>query len=146
MSKRSTNPLRRAWLPLLIVVVLTLGTLVVLRIRTFFGAENPNLISEKVDDTKPYNPKIVTYEVYGEPGATADISYLDLESRPQRVDAATLPWSVTLSTTLSAVSPNLFAQGKGDTLSCRIIIDDELKDERTATGASALTFCLVKSA
>lgn len=138
--------LKRGWLPLLIVVVVVLGTLTVLRLRTYFGGENSNLISTKVDDTKPYNPKVVTYEVFGEPGATADISYLDLDSRPQRVDDAVLPWAVTLSTTLSAVSPNLYAQGKGATLGCRISIDDELKDERTATGASAMTFCLVKAA
>lgn len=138
--------LKRGWLPLLIVVVLVLGTLTVLRLRTFFGGEDSSLISTKVDDTKPYNPKVVTYEVFGEPGATADISYLDLDSRPQRVDDAVLPWGVTLSTTLSAVSPNLYAQGKGATLGCRISIDDELKDERTATGFSAMTFCLVKAA
>jgi len=138
--------LRRAWMPLLIVAVVVLGTLTVLRLRTYFGGDNSHLISTKVDDTKPYNPKVVTYEVFGEPGATADIRYLDLDSRPQHVDAATLPWSVTLSTTLSAVSPNLYAQGKGSTLGCRISIDNELKDERTATGVSALTFCLVKSA
>lgn len=138
--------LKRGWLPLLIVVVLVLGTLTVVRLRTFFGGEDSSLISTKVDDTKPYNPKVVTYEVFGEPGATADISYLDLDSRPQRVDDAVLPWAVTLSTTLSAVSPNLYAQGKGSTLGCRISIDDELKDERTATGASAMTFCLVKAA
>lgn len=138
--------LRRAWLPLLIVVVVVLGTVTVLRLRTLFGGDSSHLISTKVDDTKPYNPKVVTYEVFGEPGATADISYLDLDSRPQRVDAATLPWSLTLSTTLSAVSPNLYAQGKGSSLGCRISIDNELKDERTATGASALTFCLVKAA
>lgn len=138
--------LKRGWLPLLVVVVVVLGVLTVLRLRTFFGGENSALISSKVDDTTPYDPKVVTYEVFGEPGATADISYLDLDSRPQRVDAATLPWSLTLSTTLSAVSPNLYAQGKGSSLGCRISIDNELKDERTATGYSALTFCLVKSA
>lgn len=140
------KPLKQAWLPLLIVAVMVLGTLMVLRLRTYFGGENSNLISTKVDDSAPYDPKTVTYEVFGEPGATADISYLDLESRPQHVDAARLPWSVTLSTTLSAVSPNLYAQGKGSTLGCRISVDDELKDERTATGVGALTFCLVKSA
>lgn len=141
-----SKALRNAWLPLLIVAVVVLGTLVVLRLRTHFGGENSNLISTKVDDTQPYDPKIVTYEVFGEPGETADISYLDLNSHPQHVNGAALPWSVTLSTTLSAVSPNLYAQGKGTVLGCRITVDDELKDERTATGYSALTFCLVKSA
>ncbi|MCV7363157.1 MmpS family protein, partial [Mycolicibacterium neworleansense] len=31
-------------------------------------------------------------------------------------------------------------------ISCRITVDDELKDERTSNGVNAQTFCLVKSA
>lgn len=41
---------------------------------------------------------------------------------------------------------NIVAQGTTDTLGCRIFVDDELKDENSATGVHALTFCLVKSA
>jgi hypothetical protein len=42
--------------------------------------------------------------------------------------------------------PNLLAQGDGDTISCRVTVDDEIKQERTATGVNAETFCFVKAA
>ncbi len=58
-----------------------------------------------------------------------------------------LPWSLTLETTdPPAAFPNIIAQGDSDSITCRIIIDGEVKDERTYTGMAAQTFCLVKSA
>jgi hypothetical protein len=51
-----------------------------------------------------------------------------------------------LTTTAPASSPNIIAQGDGDSITCRITVDDVVKDERTTTGLSAQTFCLVKSA
>jgi hypothetical protein len=44
------------------------------------------------------------------------------------------------------VLPNIVAQGDGNDISCRITVDDVVKDERTSNGVSAQTFCLVKSA
>jgi hypothetical protein len=141
------NLLKRMWIPLLIVIVVVIAGLTVARIRTFFGANDTTGISNAVaDDTKPFDPKIVKYEIYGVDGATADINYLDLKAQPQRVDGATLPWSLTLTSTVPAVFPNIVAQGNGDTISCRITVDDEVKDERTTNGVNAQTFCLVKSA
>lgn len=139
--------LKRIWIPLLIAAVVAVGGLTVGRIRTFFGSTDTSGISAApADDTKPFDPKIVKYEIYGVDGATADINYLDLNAQPQRVDGATLPWSLTLNSTVPAVFPNIVAQGNGDTISCRITVDDEVKDERTTNGVNAQTFCLVKSA
>lgn len=138
--------LKRVWIPLVIVVVLTVGTFTVMRVRTFFGNENPGGGSSKVEDTKPFNPKVVKYEIYGVPGATADVNYLDLDAQPQRALGVTLPWELTLSTTAPSVFPNIVAQGDGNTISCRITVDDEVKDTRTTNGLNAQTFCLVKSA
>ncbi|MBF9352760.1 MmpS family transport accessory protein [Mycobacteroides chelonae] len=138
--------LSKVWLPFIVVIVLSVGVLAVTRVRGMFGGESAHLISSKADDTEPFNPKFVTYEVLGEPGSTANINYLDLNSRPQRLDRVSLPWSVTLSTTDSAVAPNLLAQGSGSSIGCRIAVNHEVKDERTSTGLSAMTFCLVKSA
>ena len=42
--------------------------------------------------------------------------------------------------------PNIVAQGDGDTISCRITVDDVVKDENSTTGVNAQTFCLVKIA
>ena len=98
------------------------------------------------DDTEPFDPKVVKYEIWGEPGATANINYMDLDAKPQRADDAQLPWTLTLSTTAPSVFPTISAQGGGSTLSCRITVDDEVKDERTVDGVGAHTYCLVKSA
>jgi len=57
-----------------------------------------------------------------------------------------LPWTLVLSTTAPAASPNIVAQGNGSSISCRVTVDDVVKDERTSNGLNAQTFCLVKSA
>lgn len=138
--------LKRVWLPLILVLVVGVGALTVMRIRSVFGGESAADISIKVDETKPSNPKFVTYEVTGQTGATADINYMDLQSKPQRLDGVALPWSITLQTTEAGVAPNLLAQSTGTEIECRITVDDKVKAQRAATGVKAMTFCLVKSA
>ncbi|MET0704772.1 MAG: MmpS family transport accessory protein [Mycobacterium sp.] len=141
-----TGVLKRAWIPLLIVVVVVIGGFVVMRVKTFFGAPDPASQSSKpAEDTKPFNPKVVKYEIFGN-GTYADINYLDLDSQPVRVDHAPLPWSLTLSTTDPSVFPNIVAQGDSTDINCRITVDDEVKDTNSSTGVTAQTFCLVKSA
>jgi hypothetical protein len=56
-----------------------------------------------------------------------------------------LPWSYTITTTDPAVIANLVAQGNGNTLGCRIIVNGVVKDERTVNELNAYTFCLDKS-
>lgn len=137
---------KKVWIPLVIIVVVTIAGFTVSRIRTFFGAEGiivtPRVFAE---DPEPFDPKVVKYEIFGT-GSYADINYLDLDARPQRVDGASLPWSLTLQTTAPSAAPNIVAQGDGGSITCRITVDDEVKDERTSTGVSAQTFCFVKSA
>ncbi len=138
---------KKFWIPLIIIAVVLVGGFTVMRVRTFFGAgDGSGISSAKVDDTKPFDPKVVVYEIYGEPGAYADVNYLDLDAQPQRIDGVPLPWTLRLESTAPSVFPNIVAQGNGDTISCRITVDDELKDERTSNGVNAQTFCLVKSA
>lgn len=137
--------LKRTWLPLVVMAVVAVGVLAVYRVHGYFGAGNAGGNSVKYEDTKPFNPKVVIYEIWGQNGAMADINYLDLNATPQRVDGASLPWSLKLSTTDPAVSPNIVAQGDGDTIGCRISVDGVVKDERISNGVNAQTFCLVKS-
>jgi hypothetical protein len=138
--------LKRVWIPLVIVIVLVIAGFAVQRIRTFFGAEGIIVTPKNfADDPEPFNPKVVKYEIFGS-GSYANINYLDLDAKPQRLDGAALPWSLTLSTTAPSVLPNIVAQGDGDNISCRITVDDVVKDERTSNGVTAQTFCLVKSA
>ena len=139
--------LKKLWIPLVILVVFGVASFLVVRVRGYFGHDfNSGTTYAANDDVKPFNPKVVTYEIFGVPGATADINYLDLDAKPQRVDAAAIPWSLTLETTAPSAAPNILAQSDGTSITCRILVDGEVKDERTATGMNALTYCFVKSA
>lgn len=137
--------LGRVWLPALIVLAMTAGVVTVAQLRTVFGA-HPVVVTDKTSDTaEDFNPKFVTYEVFGS-GSSAVINYMGLEGKPQRVEGTALPWTLTLQTTLPSVMPNILAQGDGDSISCRVTVDDEVKQERTATGVNAETYCFVKAA
>ncbi|WP_421842404.1 MmpS family protein [Mycobacterium sp.] len=139
--------LARVWIPVVIVVVLVVGGFTVYRIRGFFGSEKRELYSDsKLSDSKPFDPKQLTYEIFGPPGTIADISYFDVNSEPQQVDDAPLPWSLHITTTLPAVMGNIVAQGNSDSIGCRIIVDGKVKAERVSHHVNAYTFCLVKSA
>jgi hypothetical protein len=139
-----TTLLRRVWLPMVMVVAVGIGGVAVTEFRAIFGSNAVLVTPKSSDSAESFNPKVVTYEVFG--SAAAVINYLDLDAKPQRVVQAALPWSLTLRTTAPAATPNILAQGDGQNITCRITVDDEIKDERSATGANAETFCLVKSA
>jgi hypothetical protein len=141
-----TKLVRNAWLPLLIVAVVLVGAFTVTRVKSFFGANDTGVMSSgRIDDAKPFKPKVVKYEIFGS-ASHANVNYLDLGADPKRVDNAPLPWTLVLSTTAPSVFPNISAQSDGDYLGCRITIDDEVKDEKITNGVHALTFCMVKSA
>jgi hypothetical protein len=149
-TKRRGGPmtlLRKVWLPVVILLVVAVAAFGVFRLHGVFGkTELTRPGSGLANDTKPFNPKTVVYEIYGPPGAVATINYLDLDAQPQIARDVTLPWSLTLTTTAPAASANIVAQGDTDSIGCRITVNGELKDEKTSTGVSAQTFCLVKSA
>jgi hypothetical protein len=137
-----------AWLPLLVLTAIALGVFVIFRLHGVFGSDNE--ISREgsglANDAKPFNPKQITYEVFGPAGAAATINYLDLSSNPQSLKQVPLPWTLTLTTTAPATTPILLAQGNADTIGCRITVDGKVKDEKSADGVDAFTFCQVKSA
>ncbi len=122
------------------------GAFTVHRVRGYFGAHDNADASQVFQDTEPFHPKVVVYDIFSPNGTYADINYLDLDAQPQRVDGAGLPWSLTLSTTDPSVSLTIVAQGDADTIGCRITVDGVIKDERISNGVNAQTFCLVKSA
>jgi hypothetical protein len=140
--------LKRAWMPLLIVVVVAIAGFTVYRMHAVFGSDNETTSAGAglANDAKPFNPKRVTYEIFGGEGAVATINYLDLSAQPQEVKDTSLPWSVTLTTTARASNANIVAQGDSETIGCRITVDGEVKDQKSSDGVNAETFCLVKSA
>ncbi len=138
---------KRAWVPLVIMVLVAVGGFAEYRLHGAFGVDGAKLaVGGHADDIKPFNPKHVTLEVFGAAGAQADINYLDVNAAPQRVDAMPRPWTYSVATTAPAVSVNVVAQGDGDVIGCRITGNGHIEDQRTVAGIHPQTFCLVKSA
>ena len=142
-----TRALKRAWVPLVLTVVLAASGYIVDRLHGIFGSDNNTSAASGIsNDIVAFNPKHITLEVFGAPGAVATINYLDINVAPQQVLDATLPWSLTMVTTQPGAFSNVVAQGDSDSLGCRIIVDGEVKDERIVNEVNAYTSCLVKSA
>ncbi|MFV0493814.1 MmpS family transport accessory protein [Mycobacterium sp.] len=148
MTKPSVaGVLKRTWIALVVAVVVVVAGFSVIRLRSFFGGHgNGAVTGSGLDEIKPFNPKKVVYEVWGAPGSIANINYLDINAQPQKASRVRLPWTLSVTTTLPSVSVNVIAQVDTDLVGCRIIVNDEVKAERTVAGVSAQTFCIVKSA
>jgi Mycobacterium membrane protein len=139
--------LQRLWIPLVIVLVVVLGGFTVWRIHGIFGSDKrPSYADSQTDNSKPFNPKRLTYEVFGPPGTVADISYFDVNADPRRVDGAQLPWSMNFTTTSPAVMGNIVAQGDSNTIGCRIVVDGVVKAEKISHEVNAFTYCVLKGA
>ncbi|MBB3748895.1 hypothetical protein FHT44_001356 [Mycolicibacterium sp. BK634] len=137
---------RRSWMLLVAIAVVVTAGFAVSRLHGLFGAHDvTSTPSGSGNDIVPFNPKRVVMEVFGPPGTVATITYTDVNAQPQRADSVSLPWSYDTTTTQPAVFVNVSAQGDGDSLGCRIKIDDVVKDERTVNTLNAFTYCLDKS-
>jgi hypothetical protein len=137
--------LKKVWIPLVIVVVLATSGLVVSRLHKVFASQNLNANAGAGIEIVQFNPKILVYDVYGPPGSTAQIGYFDPDANVHSVTVP-LPWSITLSTTLPTVSASLMALGDGNEIGCRVTVNGIVREEQSANGVDAQTYCLVKSA
>ncbi|HTY31734.1 MmpS family transport accessory protein [Mycobacterium sp.] len=138
---------KRAWIPLVVVVLVAIAGFAVYRLHGVFAARGAaSAVGPRADDIKPFNPKRVTMEVFGPAGSVADINYLDVDAAPQRADDMRLPWTYSVATTAPAVSVNVVAQGDGAIIGCRITVNGDIRAQRTVAGIHPQTFCLVKSA
>ena len=130
---------------MVLVVVLAVSGLVVTRLHKMFASADLNANAGAGIEIVQFNPKTLVYDVYGPPGSTAQISYFDADANVHLLTAS-LPWSITLSTTLPTVSANLMAQGDSNEIGCRVTVNGTVREEKSANGVNAQTYCLVKSA
>jgi hypothetical protein len=137
--------LKKIWIPLVLIVVLAISGLVVSRLHKMFASQDLNANAGAGIEIVQFNPKVMVYDVYGPPGSTAQIGYFDPDANVHSI-TATLPWSVTLSTTLPSVSASLVARSDTDQIGCRVTVNGTVREEQSANGVNAQTYCLVKSA
>ena len=137
--------LKRVWIPVVLVVVLAISGLVVSRLHRMFASQDLNAGAGAGVEIVQFNPKVLVYDVFGSPGSSAEISYFDPDAKGHSVTVP-LPWSITLSTLLPSVSASLMAQTDGDQIGCRVTVNGTVREEQSADGVNAQTYCLVKSA
>jgi hypothetical protein len=127
-------------------MVIAGGGFTVTRLHSVFGSEKRPLYADtKANDTQPFTPNHMTYEVFGPPGTVANISYFDVNANPRRVNGARLPWSVEFASTEATAVGGVAAQGDSDSIGCRILVDGEVKAERISNEVNAFTYCKLKS-
>jgi Mycobacterium membrane protein len=82
----------KAWMPSLVVVVIVLGLYAIVRIRDTLGAHTAVVSGEALsDDTKPFNPKHITYEITSPAGGTVNLDWLDENGQAHCEDTAPIP-------------------------------------------------------
>lgn len=134
------------WLFVVIALVVVLAGTGIWAIRGRFDTSGFFAAPATGAEVVMFNPKFITYELYGTLGAGGKANYLDADSTPHQLDITTLPWSHTEQTVLTAVSPAVVAQVDGGSLGCRITVNNVKHDEQLTIHERAAVSCTVQSA
>lgn len=132
-------------MPLVAVVVVGVGLVSMWKVHQF--SEPAPVPTVNGPQAPPdFNPKQLTYELFGSVGDGGMLVYVDVDGHPHRVDVTTLPWSHTETTTLTVVSGSISAQVHGGQVGCRILVNGIVRNEQSDAHQDAHVFCIVKSA
>jgi hypothetical protein len=132
-------------MPLVAVVALSVGGVCMWKVHQFSEPEAVPTVN--LPQAPPeFNPKQLTYELFGSVGDGGMVVYVDIDGHPHRVDLTDLPWSHTETTTLTVVSGSISAQVHGGQVGCRIKVNGVVRNEQSDTRQDAHVFCIVKSA
>jgi hypothetical protein len=112
----------------------------------YYQTSNDKATPRNAGDVVKFIPKHVTFELSGNLGGGGEATYLDVNAQPHDVELTELPWTLTETTTLTAVSATIVANVKGDKLSCRILVDGVQRAEQSLTNDGAAVTCVVLSA
>ena len=80
---------------------------------------------------------VVTYELDSN-GQLSDISYSDGMNESQMVTTPSTPWSITFESQVTTQLYVVGAQSNGTQMSCRIIVDGEVRVDETADGSPGM--------
>ena len=143
---RSRRLLERAWLPAICLVVVAVAALVMDRAHGIFGSKDETGTLDKKFAIVEFNPKQITYEVFGDIRQWGRIDYWDKDAKAVDVEVSSLPWTHTETITMPVGTGDVTAQVDGGHVGCRISVNGEVRVEHTASGEHAGVFCQVLSA
>ncbi len=94
-------------------MVISAAGFTVSRLHTIFGSDKRATYADtQVNDTKPFDPKKLTYEVFGPPGTVANIGYFDVNADPQFIKKVSLPWILEFDITKTTAVGSVMAQAR----------------------------------
>jgi hypothetical protein len=134
------------WLPTLVAVVVVGAGCIIDAAHGIFGSDDRTRGSGNSFAIAQFNPKRITYEIFGDLSGWGRVSYWDVNSNPIAVDLTMLPWSHTETTVLTTATADVTAQVAGPNIGCRITVDGQVRSEHMATGEHAGVWCQVLSA
>ncbi|WP_078312150.1 MULTISPECIES: MmpS family transport accessory protein [unclassified Mycobacterium] len=142
------SSLKRTWLGLAVLIVLAVAGASVWQVRGRFGAgrEPSTAVPGIGSQIVKFNPKNITYEVFGDVRQSGSLNYLDVETLPNQVDITALPWSHTETTVKTAAVASIMVQTDGNYVGCRIKVNGVARSEHTSTAEHAAVSCTVLSA
>lgn len=85
--------------------------------------------------------KTIVYEVISDSSSLNSVSYFDENSELQQESALSAPWSLTVDNSSTVAIAGVTAQTEGLSVTCRVTVDGEVKDEQTSTGKYAVVNC-----
>jgi hypothetical protein len=136
----------RAWLPILVIAVVVVAAVAIKSLHGIFGSDDRTQSPAAKFAIVQFNPKNITYEVFGNFGGWGRVSYWNVDVKPVGLDLTALPWSHTETTVLTVATADITAQVAGGNVGCRITVDGVVRSEHTATGNHAAVWCQVLSA
>ncbi|WP_216918016.1 MmpS family transport accessory protein [Nocardia noduli] len=83
----------------------------------------------------------VVYEIISDTPTLPSVTYVDGNSAMQQQAPATAPWTKKFVNNSTYVILGVSAQTEGTSVTCRIAVDGQIVDEKTATGKYALVIC-----
>ncbi|WP_163756790.1 MmpS family transport accessory protein [Mycobacterium botniense] len=132
-------------MPLVSVIAVGLGLLGMWKVHQL-SAPGPVITVNGPQAPEEFNPKRLTYEVFGSAGSGGTLVYIDIDGHPHQVKVTTLPWSHTETTTLTVVSGSVSVHVHGGRVGCRMLVDGVVRDEHWTEHPDADVECRVKSA
>lgn len=134
MRRRSLE-LRSAWVYFVVVATLTATGAYIAHLRLSDIPDPAVGHSPRPPATGRATDRAVEYRLDGAVGAAVLVSYLDVDGAV-RETSATLPWQATLHTRALTLPTGLMAQSDAQPLSCRIVIDGRVADERQSSATA----------
>lgn len=132
-------------MPLVAVIAVGVGLLCMYKVHQFSQPE-PVITVNPPQAPEQFNVKRLTYEVFGSPGTSGKLVYVDIEGHPHQVDVTALPWSHTETTTLTVASGSISVHVHGGQVGCRMLVDGIVRDQQSSSHPDADVECRVKSA